>query len=401
MKIGIIREGKIPPDARVALTPAQCVEIQNKYDVSFVIEPSEGRCIPDQAYIDVELELSTDLSDCDVLMGIKEVPKDQLIPNKTYMFFSHTIKEQPYNRSLLQTVLKKNIRLLDYETITEANGRRVIAFGRFAGIAGAHNGMMTYANRTGAFQLQQMFRYPDFATAIAYYQTLTLPKMKIVLTGAGRVANGAAEVLDHMNIKKVSPQDFLNKDYDEAVYTQLDCGDYAAHRDGKAFVLQDFFDHPYNYKSIFKPYTRVADLMINGIYWDNQAPQFFTAHEMKDEDFSIKVIADVTCDIAPTASIPSTLFASTIADPVFGYNPDTQKDTEPYKPYTIDIMSIDNLPNELPKDASQAFGEQFMGSVLEELLGLKDTGMIKRASVTVNGELGPHFQYLTDYANGK
>ena len=402
MKIGIIREGKVPPDSRVLFTPEQCVTLQEKYKVEIVVQPSAGRCIADHLYEVAGITMTEDMASCDVLMGIKEVPKDQLIPNKKYFFFSHTIKEQPYNKALLQKILKENITLFDYEVLTNEKKQRVIAFGRFAGIVCAHNGMMTYGNRTKAFELVQMHKYDDYAAAIAYYKTLSFPKMKIVVTGTGRVANGAAEVLDYMEIKKVSPQDFLTKEYEEAVYTQLDCVDYAAPKnENKAFELMDFFQNPADYKSIFAPYTKVADVLINGIYWANEAPAFFSKEDMKMEAFKIKVIADVTCDIAPVASIPSTLFATTIAKPVFGYDPTTESAVEPYQAHTIDMMTIDNLPNELPKDASKSFGEQFTEHVIEELLGLKNTGMLERAMIANNGQLGPHFQYLTDYVNGK
>lgn len=402
MKLGIIREGKVPPDSRVLFTPEQCVALQEKYDIQFVVQPSPGRCLPDEAYRAAGITVQEDIADCEVFMGIKEVPKDQLVANKKYFFFSHTIKAQPYNKALLQKILKENITLFDYEVLTNEKKQRVIAFGRFAGIVGAHNGMMTYGNRTKAFDLEQMHKYDDYAAAIAYYKTLSFPKMKIVVTGTGRVANGAAEVLDYMEIKKVSPQDFLTKEYDEAVYTQLDCVDYAAPKDSnKAFELMDFFKNPTEYKSIFAPYTKVADVMVNGIYWANEAPAFFTKEDMKMEDFSIKVIADVTCDIAPVASIPSTLFATTIAKPVFGYDPTTESAVEPYQAHTVDMMTIDNLPNELPKDASKSFGMQFTEHVIEELLGLKDTGMLERSMIAHEGQLGPCFQYLTDYVSGK
>lgn len=409
MKIGIIREGKNPPDARVPLTPAQCVQIQKtlldakpKYKgLEIVVQPSPIRCFSDKEYADAGVKLNEDLNSCDILMGVKEVPVDQLIPDKTYLFFSHTIKEQPYNRKLLQEVLKKNIRLIDYETLTDRTGQRVIAFGRFAGIAGAHNGLMTFGERSGAYQLKQMIKFKDFQEAKDYYRTIKFPAFKVVLTGSGRVANGAAEVLDAAGIKRVSPKDFLNKTYKEAVYTQLDCDQYAAKNDGSAFDMDDFFNNPNDYHSTFKAYTEVADLMINGIYWDNRAPKFFTAEDMKAPGFKIKVIADITCDIAPNSSIPSTLFASTIADPVFGYDVNSGKAVEPYQENTVDVMSIDNLPNELPRDASKAFGEQFIVNVLDELLGLSNTGMIERATIAENGNLGKHYQYLKNYVEAE
>ena len=399
MKIAIIREGKTPPDSRVTLTPKQVAEINQRSDVQIVMQPSPTRSYSDEEYSAEGVTLTEDLSDCEVLIGVKEVPINQLIANKTYFFFSHTIKKQAYNRKLLQAVIEKNIRLIDYEVLTNERGQRLIAFGRWAGIVGAHNGLMTYGNRTKAYDLPQMKSFKDFATAKEYYKQVDLPAMKIALTGTGRVSGGSAEVLKAMGIRQVSPSDFLNNNYDEAIFTQLDCIDYAARKNGKEFELQHFFQNPAEYKSIFEPYTKVADLMINGIYWDNAAPAFFSKEDMKLADFNIKVIADITCDIAPVASIPSTLFAATIAEPVFGYDVETEQATEPYQANTVDMMTIDNLPNELPRDASQNFGEQFIEYILDELLKV-ESSVIERATITNNGDLTAHFEYLRDYLNG-
>lgn len=396
MKIGIIREGKVPPDSRVPLIPAQCAQIDQMEGVSLLVQPSPIRCFKDKDYEKEGINLQEDLSSCDVLMGVKEVPLEQLISNKIYFFFSHTIKKQSYNKKLLIEILKKNITLLDYEVLTDEKGRRLIAFGKFAGMVGAHNGIMTYGARTGAFTLKRMKDCLDYEEAKSIYRELTLPPMKIVLTGTGRVGKGAALVLEDMGIKKVDPADFLNKTYDEAVFTQLVCSDYAARKDGSAFDKKDFYNNPQLFKSIFQPYTEAANVMINGIYWDNNAPAFFTVDEMTKSNFNIKVIADVTCDIAPVSSIPSTIKASTIADPIFGFDPKTNKETDPFQPESIDMMTIDNLPNELPRDASKAFGEQFMTSILPELLK-EDSPIIQRATVARNGQLGPHFQYLKDW----
>jgi saccharopine dehydrogenase (NAD+, L-lysine-forming) len=400
MKIGIIKEGKTPPDSRVPITPTQAALINQREDVQIVIQPSPSRCYTDEEYQAAGVPLSNDLSDCDVLMGVKEVPIKELVADKKYFFFSHTFKEQPYNRGLLQAVVSKNIQLIDYEVLTNERKQRLIAFGRWAGIVGAHNGIMTYGNRTKAYELAQMKHFKDFAAAKDFYKNLELPAMKIVLTGMGRVASGSAEVLEAMGIRRVSPSDFVKESYSEAVFTQLDCVDYAARKDGSAFDLQHFFKNPAMYQSIFAPFTKVADLMINGIYWDNDAPVFFTTEEMKSPDFSIKAIADVTCDIAPVSSIPSTLFAATIAKPVFGFDVNTGEATEPYQAHTVDMMTIDNLPNELPRDASQNFGEQFVASVLEELL-TEGSDVIRRASMTKNGDLTAEFEYLRDYLNGE
>lgn len=397
MKIGIIREGKIPPDSRAPLTPKQCAYLMQHFGVDIVVEPSPIRCYPDAEYAALGVPLSHDLSDCDALMGIKEVPIDQLIPHKTYMFFSHTIKEQPYNRKLLQAVLAKGIRLLDYEVMTDEQGRRLIAFGKFAGMVGAHNALWTWGQRTGAFALPRMKDCFDYEAAKECYHAIAWPAVKIVLTGTGRVGTGAAEVLHDMGILQVSPQEFLQNNFDEAVFTQLTPQDYAARADGQAFHTRDFYAHPEAYQSIFAPYTRTADIMINGIFWDKRAPAFFTADDMRQPDFRIRVIADITCDIAPVSSIPSTLRASTIADPVYGYDLRTGEEIAPFQPHGVDVMAIDNLPSEMPRDASSAFGEMFIHQVLPELLK-PQSAMIERATIAENGELGAHFQHLRAYA---
>ncbi|MFT6150155.1 MAG: alanine dehydrogenase [Saprospiraceae bacterium] len=399
MRIGIIREGKVPPDARVPLTPKQCAYIMDKYPVEIWIQPSESRCFLDEEYEAEGVILTERMEDCDVLMGVKEVPIGNLINDKTYFFFSHTIKKQVYNRKLLQALVAKNIRMIDYEALKKG-GRRVIAFGRWAGIVGAHNAMWTYGQRTKKLELPRMAAFKNFDEVKVFYdEKLELPNIKIVLTGTGRVGQGSAEVLDAMGIRKVKPYDFLTENFEEPVYTQLFCKNYAGRIDESEFNKDEFYTNPELYKSIFEPYTQVADIMINGIYWDNAAPQFFTKEEMKKSDFKIKVIADVTCDIAPVASIPSTLYATTIEKPVFGYNSETEAAEEPYQLNTIDMMTVDNLPNELPRDASNHFGEQFINSVLEELMDKENSDVMRNARITRNGDLTPKFEYLRDYLN--
>lgn len=400
LKLGIIREGKTPPDSRVPIIPKQAAHIRDNFAVDIKVADSPNRCYKNLEYEAEGFEMAASVADCEVLMGVKEVPIDQLIPNKTYFFFSHTIKEQVYNRKLLQAIIEKNIRLLDYEVLTNENKKRLIAFGFFAGMVGAHNGVMTYGMRTGEFSLKRLKDCHDYAEAMEIYKTTKLPAIKIVLTGTGRVGQGARKVLEDMGIEYVSPADFLEKIYFHPVFTQLKCKDYAAPKDGSDFVKKDFYANPQNYKSIFGPYAKEADIMINGIYWDNAAPAFFTKEEMRSADFNIKTIADVTCDIAPVSSIPSTLFASTIADPIFGYDPATEEQTAPFGDNTVDMMTIDNLPNELPRDASESFGNQFIEHILPELLK-ENSDVLERATVAENGDLGKHFEYLRDYLNNK
>ena len=400
MKIGIIREGKVPPDSRVPLVPAQAAQLAGQAGVAVVVQPSPGRCIPDAEYAAAGLPLSENLEDCDVLMGVKEVPIEQLRPDKTYFFFSHTIKQQAYNRDLLRAVLDRNIRLLDYETLVNEQGKRVIAFGRFAGMVGAHNALYAYAQRTGAFELPRMHTLYDYAAARAVYAQIDWPPVRIVLTGTGRVGNGAAEVLNDMGIRRVEPKEFLQHTYQEAVYTQLQGRHYAERADG-GFDRKEFFREPGRYRSKFAPYAKSADIFINGIYWDNSAPAFFTVEEMRGPEFRIRTIADVTCDIAPVTSVPATIEASTIAAPLFGFDPATGEKGPLHRPDIVDMMTIDNLPNELPRDASRAFGEQFIEHVWPELYGEyvegKPSAMLRRATIAWKGELGPKFQYLADY----
>lgn len=388
----------MPPDARVPLNPEQCARVAALFQVDMLVQPSSDRCFADSEYVAQGVPLSADIADCDVLMGVKEVPIDQLLPGKTYLFFSHTIKKQSYNRKLLRAVLEKKIRLIDYEVMTDEEGQRLVAFGKFAGMVGAHNGILAYGQRTGTFELPRMKDCHDYEAAKAIYAHTHLPAMKVVLTGSGRVANGAAQVLRDMGLAQVSPEDFLTQVYDQAVFTQLSWPHYAARRDGRDMGSKDFYLHPSDYRSIFGPYTRIADVMINGIFWDDRAPAFFTAECMAEPDFHIQVISDVTCDIAPLSSVPSTLYASSIAEPFFGYDPRTRAITPPFQPSAIDMTTIDNLPSEMPRDASTAFGEQFIAHILPEMLK-PDSPVIERATIAADGELMQRFLYLEDYVN--
>ncbi|WP_236975912.1 NAD(P)-dependent oxidoreductase [Membranihabitans maritimus] len=401
MKIGIIKERKIPGDERVPLNPEQCAFIKKEFGQEIVVEKSLHRCFSDREYEKAGVQLVDDVTDCDVLLGVKEVPIDHLIPNTSYFFFSHTYKKQPYNRGLLQSILKKNIRLIDYELLKDKKGKRLIAFGFFAGMVGAHNALYTYGQRTGEFALGRMKDAFDYAEVRDNYKKYQWSPVKIVLTGKGRVGQGAAKVLNDMGIKAVNPDEFLKEEFDEAVYTVIDFDRYARKKDGREFSAAEFFANPEMFESAFEPFTHVADIMINGIYWDNNAPAFFTKEEMKSGLFNLKVIADVTCDIAPVASIPSTLRATTIADPVFGYDAKEEVEVAPFQEGTIDMMTIDNLPNELPRDASTSFGEQFIEYIFPLIRSeLFDKGVLLQATIARDGELGPDYQYLKDYVEG-
>ena len=397
MKIGILREEKTPQDNRVPLTPSQCrtlMEEQNKIWIS--VQPCSHRCFTDDEYRYQGIAVREDLRDCDLLLGVKEVPPSLFIPHKTYMFFSHTIKKQLHNKPILQAAVEKKIRLIDYECLKDEHGKRIIAFGRWAGIVGAYNTMRTIGLRTGRFSITPMYQCHNFAEAQKEFLKLNLPPWKIVISGDGRVSEGAAFLLDVMKIQRITPRDFLYQVYEYPVYTQLHSRDMF-YKDGQdVFDAADYHSHPEQYQSAFYPFTKAADVFINGIYWDSRIPTFFSGEQMKEPDFNIKVIGDITCDISPYASVPSTLRASTIAEPIYGYDTMTGLECIPHLASAVDIMAIDNLPNELPRDASEDFGNMLMSRVIPRLLK-KSSATINNATIVLDGKLNQPFEYLADY----
>lgn len=397
MKIGILREEKFPRDSRVPLTPSQCKFLMERYaDIQVVVQPCKYRCFTNEEFTYQHVALQEDLSDCDILMGVKEVPAQFLLPNKTYLYFSHVIKKQPHNRKMLKAVLEKQVRLIDYECLKDGKGKRIIAFGRWAGIVGAYHALRMVGFRTSMFRLRQMVDCLNFAEAQKELEKMELPNWKIVLTGTGRVSEGAAFMLDVMKIRKVSPYNFCYNEFEEPVYTQLASADMF-YKDGQdKFDSADYHSHPDNYKSSFYPFTKAADVMINGIYWDTRMPVFFTKEQMKETDFRIKAIADITCDIAPDSSVPSTLYASSIADPYYGYNPQTGELMQTFQEGSVDIMAIDNLPNELPRDASEDFGNMIINRIVPELQK-GESPIIRNATIAQNGKLNEPYLYLADY----
>jgi len=397
--IGLIREGKKPADNRVALTPAQCKWIlKNTNDIKIVAQSAPDRCFSDKEYAMAGVEIREDLGDCDILFGIKEVPIDQLIPGKTYLFFSHTKKKQPHNQKLMKAVIEKGITLIDYECLEHDDGQRIIGFGFFAGVVGAHNGMMAYGNRTGLYQMERVYRQRSFRELIHTYFGLRLPNVKIAVTGSGRVAHGILEIMNLMGIHEVEPEDYLRRRFSYPVYTQLKGADlYRSKITGK-YSRTDFHEHPDNYECTFLPYTEQTDILMNGVYWDKDVPRLFEKPHVSAEAFIIQSIADITDDA--DGSVPINLGDQTIEDPIYGVDKKTLEKTAPYLPGSIDIMAVGNLPNELPRDASRYFGEQLIKFVLEDLLkGGSD--IINRATMVSKGQLTKNYEYLRDYAEGR
>ena len=400
VSIGLIREGKIPPDKRVPLTPKKCAEAQARYPgLRIVVQESAIRCYSDQEYRDLGIEVRPDVADCDILLGVKEVPVRKLIPDKTYLFFSHTVKKQPANRELLRQVLARNITLIDYEMLTNRDGgERIVAFGRWAGIVGAYNGLLTYGRKHGLYDLKPAYLCVDMEDMQEeFFKVKKLPPIKMAVTGSGRVAQGAVEVLDLMGIRRVSVYDYLYLDFHEPVYTQLRSSDYNRRRDGRVWDTPDFHRNPQEYESTFHNFLPVTNLLIACAYWHPDAPRLFEEADTRRPDFRIDTIADVTCDV--DGSIPTTKRSSTILEPAFDYNCQTGELEPAYsRPSNITIMAVDNLPCELPRNASRDFSRQLLDNVFPHLLGDEThDDVVERATIARDGHLTERYTYLADY----
>lgn len=398
--IGILREGKIPVDRRAPLSPLQAQQVSFQYEnVQVVCQESPVRCFTDEEYLEAGIPVVEELDDCDVLFGIKEVPVKELIDHKTYFFFSHTIKQQPYNRKLLRAILQKDIRLVDYECLTDLQGNRLIAFGRYAGIVGAYNGILAYGLKYNLFDLRRARDCYDMADLKTEFSKVRLPRIKIVVTGGGKASQGAIEVLDGMRIKRVAPKALLEEEFDQPVYAQLRSRDYHRRKSDGGFESSEFYTAPHLYESSFLDYAQKADILIAAAFWDPSAPVLFTKEDMQHKHFKIRIIADITCDIG--GSIPSTKRPSTIDDPVYDYNPWEDKVALPFSDRKfVSVMAVDNLPCELPRNASKDFGYDIMQKVLPFLLKEDKDQVIQRATIAENGALTLPFQYLQDYVDG-
>jgi alanine dehydrogenase len=400
MKFAVIQERKSPPDRRVVLDPKSCKNLLSTFpSAELIIESSPIRAFSDMDYSSAGLEVVADVSAAEVLIGVKEVPIEALIPNKSYFFFSHTIKKQPYNRKLLQAILDKNITLYDHETLVNESNHRLIGFGYYAGVVGAYNGLRALGLKLNCFELPKATDLNDRAALNAQLDLLTIPNVKIVLTGSGRVGQGAKEILDHLNIKKVSVDQFINNSFKEAVYVQLDVLDYCKRKDGTTLGKKDFFNYPEAYQSTFDRFTSVADFFIAGHFYGKGAPAFFTREQAKSPRFNLKVVADISCDI--DGPVACTIRPSTIDKPIYGYDAETETEVNFSNASAIAVMAVDNLPCELPKDASEGFGHTFVEKIIPAFFNQDASGVLKRSKMTENGKLTDAFSYLQAYIEGK
>ena len=407
-KIAIIRESR-SDDRRTPLVPAHIKELLSTYsDLSISVQPSEHRCFSDQEYKEQGAIIAEDLSACNLVLGVKEIEPDLLIPSKSYMFFSHTSKIQPDNsaaaqgtpgmdkKELLKEILKKKITLIDYENIRDDLSRRYLGFGRFAGIVGCYNSLNLYLETLGQKPMPRAHELNSYEKLKDSIGKRDFRNARIIITGDGRVARGSLEFLEFANIQKVLPDEYLQNNNSSAIFCNLPTSAYVSNKNGSIFDLQNFINSPEMYISVLNKYMPSTNMLISSHYWDPKSPRLFEKKDIEKNN-NLKVIGDITCDV--NGSIPTTSRSSTIIDPYYYVDRITMQEINQHD-QALAVMAVDNLPSELPKDSSKEFGDGILKEVLPYILE-KDDGRIKRATITENGYFLPSYKYLTNYINTK
>ena len=407
-KIAIIRESR-SDDRRTPLVPAHIKELLSTFlDLSIFVQPSKHRCFSDQEYEEKGAIITEDLSACNLVLGVKEIEPDLLIPSKSYMFFSHTSKIQPDNsaaaqgtpgmdkKELLKEILKKKITLIDYENIRDDLSRRYLGFGRFAGIVGCYNSLNLYLETLGQKPMPRAHELNSYEKLKDSIGKRDFRNARIIITGDGRVARGSLEFLEFANIQKVLPDEYLQNNNSSAIFCNLPTSAYVSNKNGSIFDLQNFINSPEMYISVLNKYMPSTNMLISSHYWDPKSPRLFEKKDIEKNN-NLKVIGDITCDV--NGSIPTTSRSSTIIDPYYYVDRITMQEINQHD-QALAVMAVDNLPSELPKDSSKEFGDGILKEVLPYILE-KDDGRIKRATITENGYFLPSYKYLTNYINTK
>jgi len=404
--ISIIKEARVD-EKRTPFVPNQIQTlISNFPNLKILVQPSKNRCFKDEDYFKAGAKIEEDISQSDIIFGVKEVEISKLIENKTYLFFSHTSKIRNdnsqvaqdaaiiYKKTLLREVLKKKVTLIDYENIRDKskNAYRYLGFGRFAGIVGCYNTLNLYLNLQKKKSLPRAFEINSYKKIQELLSKQNFNKLKILQTGKGNVAKGSMEVLKHANIKRVSINDYLNKKYNEAVFCNISTREYVERNDGKDYSVQDFASNPHEYKSKVKNYLFDTDMLITGHYWEPKFPKLFYPNQI-NEFKNLKIIGDITCDI--NGGVPTTIRSTTIAKPYYSIDINSMKEID-LGSKGIAVMAVDNLPSELPNESSEEFGNSIISEVLPYLIN-QDDGRINRATTASQGKFCPPFSYLKDF----
>ena len=384
--IGILKETIKPEDAKVALTPDQIIELQQQYpDSDFIVQPSNIRCFSNNDYLTKSIKVSDDLTRCDFLIGLNIIDTDAIIPNKNYLIFNSNFTKRTDNPKVFDGFIKQKATYIQLDKLTDEQNNRLISFGRWAGIEGAYNALRAFGLREDLFEIKPPSEYTTKDELFRELKKLVLPPIKILITGGGRVAGGVREVLAQLEIHKVSPSDFIKKEFEDPVFTLIEPVDYVKRLDNIKFDLQHFYQYPEEYKSAFQPYTKVTDILITSHYWNPRSPLFFTQEQMKLRSFNISVIADISCDLH--GSIPTTIRYSSTDEPFYGVDKFQLNETKSFEENSITMMAINNLPSAFPRDASEEFGKKFAKKVLPLFLEKDENGIIKKGIVIKHGVL--------------
>lgn len=402
MKIGLIRETKVPEDNRVALTPKHLAELQRSFPQDdFVVQASETRAYSDEAYRNAGVQVAENVDDCDILFGIKEADIRTLIPNKHYFFFGHIAKMQAYNRPLLQTLMAKRITFSDYEYLVDDDNRRVCAFGWWAGIVGTYYTLRGYGLRHHLYELPKPDKHFTLEKLTQALKSVELPHIKLLVTGNGRVSHGAQYLLEALDATRLTEEQFLaDMPVSRLSFCAVDANRLVARNDDGAFSWEHFTQNPTAYHSDFMRWARQADVLVCAHFWAPEAPIYLSQKNLADPTLRIRFIGDITCDIQ--GSIQSTLRASTHAEPYYDYNPITGQEEPAFSnDSNISVMAVDTCPNALALDTSAYFGDMLMQHVLTPLLKREHSNIIQRATILENGTLTPKFNYLAPFAKGE
>ncbi|MFV0377130.1 MAG: NAD(P)-dependent oxidoreductase [Mangrovibacterium sp.] len=399
MKIGVLRETQHLSDRRVAITPETAGRIRTTYpQVEVLVQPSPVRIHTDDQYRAIGIPVVEDLSGCDVLIGVKEVAPETLLEGKTYITFAHVAKQQDYNQPLLAAMSQKRITLVDHEYFTDKQNNRLAAFGFWAGVVGSYYAFQGIARRFQHTDIPAPERCIDLTDLQHQVQKLTLPSLKLLVTGGGRVAAGALEIIRAAGIREVSPESFLSTKFEQAVYCRIGPENYVAKTDG-SFNQNEFYANPTEYQSTFAPFLKATDVFIPCHFWDSRSPAFFTREQLASPEFRISLIADISCDL--NGPIPTSIRASSIDSPYYDIEPATMNEKPPFSGSRhVTVMAVDNLPSALPLDASRSFARDMFEKVFPALFTADSDGIIERATILKDGKLTADYGYLTDFLNG-
>lgn len=431
LNVGIRKEDKYEQERRVAITPLHAKRIMEKHNIAFHVEKSPKRAFSDHEFEEAGCKLSENVNEPKTIFGIKEIPIQSIQADKTYVIFSHVIKGQEYNMPMLKKMIENKCSLIDYECIVDENNKRLIFFGRFAGLAGMTNSLWAFGLRmkhlgieTPFLQLNQTHTYfslEEVKKVIANIgNEITqkgLPKeilpLTIGITGYGNVSKGAQEILELLPTIEISPSDLLvlknekNFSRNHIYKVVFHEKHIARHKEGIPFDLQEFYSYPSHFENNFEQYIPHLQQLINCMYWDKRYDRLITKdfleESYKNNSLTLQLIGDITCD--PNGSIEATHMGTPIDNPIFVYHPITCQNNYGYKGDGLVIMAVDILPSELPRDSSIAFADALEDFVYDITVCNYDNAYhelqlplpIKKALILHNGQLTPNYQYLHEY----